>query len=544
MTSRSSRIPSFLPRLWVLVFCAFVAPSLLMAFSPQQVVFTWQGDTGTTLTVNYYTLGNRKIPTVVFYDTQPHRGRVTEYRHRAEGRSFQIPGVTDRWLHRVELTGLTPGGTIWLTAGDPALGTSREIMVRTIPHDDRPLRFIAGGDMDSKHGTRELLREAAKFAPHFALVGGDIAYDDGLMSNLGLWDSWLSYWSEEMVTPEGFAIPIVAAIGNHEVRGGYGGKIEDVPFFFSFLGQHPEQRTYFAHRFGANLVVLTLDSGHVASHDGAQAQWLEETLAQYRDVPFRAAQYHVPLYTSTRSYEDRWSVAGRTHWAPLFDRYKLTVAFENHDHTFKRTHLLRNNQVVEKDGTLYLGDGAWGREQRPITKGGRWYLRKAAQMMHFWVVDVDRTGMVYRAIDRHGRNFDVYPEDAPGAAEAEALYRTIRSSYVMPSGVISGQILEASSSDPSTTHPSVIRLHNTFGAPMTVQMKYHSGPINARAEGLPVTLRVEPGEQKEFPFTLHLQEARTPVTTRFWVETRIEVEQAEGPPEAYETHVTVQSRRR
>ena len=524
-------------RLLLLATCVFVSPSWLAAFSPQHVVFTWQGDTGTTLTVNYQTLGNRKVTPQVFYDSHPRGGRLDEYRHRVEGRSFQIPGIEDRWVHRVELTGLTPGSTIYLTAGDPALGTSREIKVRTIPHDDRPLRFIAGGDLDAKHDTRELLRLAATFSPDFVLIGGDIAYDDGKLSNLGMWDSLLSYWADEMITPDGYAIPFVAAIGNHEVRGGYAGAIEDAPFYFPFLGQDPESRSYFAHRFGANLIVLTLDTGHVAAHEGPQTEWLEQTLERFKDVPFRAAQYHVPLYPSTRSFDDRWATLGRKHWLPLFDRYGLTVAFENHEHTFKRSHLLRNNEVVTEGGTLYLGDGAWGREQRPVTKGGRWYLNKAAQMLHFWVVDVDRDGLVYRAIDRHGRTFDVYPDDAPGGAGA--LYSTIRSRYILPAGVASGRMVNET--DETSDYATIIQLHNTFEAPMVVSMAYHSGPLDARAEGLPVKIRVEPGERKEHPFTLHLPGPQHPDETRYWVSTIVEVEQAGELPDTYQTTLTVQS---
>jgi Predicted phosphohydrolases len=531
--------PALVARGLLLAACVLSLPSWLLAFSPQHVVFTWQGDTGTTLTVNYQTLGDRRVTPQVFYDTQPRGGRLEEYRHRAEGRSFQIPGIEDRWLHRVELTGLTPGSTIYLTAGDPAIGTSREIKVRTIPHDDRPLRFIAGGDLDAKHETREMLRLAATFSPDFALIGGDIAYDDGRLSNLGMWDSLLSYWADEMITPDGFSIPLVAAIGNHEVRGGYGGSGEDVPFYFSMLGQQPEARSYFAHQFGANLVVLSLDTGHVAAHEGAQTQWLEETLERFKDVPFRAAQYHVPLYPSTRSFDDRWATLGRKHWLPLFDRYELTVAFENHEHTFKRSHLLRNNEVVTEGGTLYLGDGAWGREQRPVTKGGRWYLEKAAQMLHFWVVDVDRNGLVYRAIDRHGRTFDVYPGDAPGAAEAKALYSTLRSNYILPSGVASGRMVDETRE--TADFATVLQLNNTFDAPMTVSMAYHSGPLYAQAEGLPVKLRVEPGERKEHAFTLHLAQPQHPKDTRYWVSTVVEVEQPGGLPDVYQTTLTVQS---
>lgn len=44
--------------------------------------------------------------------------------------------------------------------------------------------------------------------------------------------------------------------------------------------------------------------------------------------------------------------------APLFEEYELTAAFENHDHTYKRTHRIRDGWWIPR-GVLYLGDGAW-----------------------------------------------------------------------------------------------------------------------------------------------------------------------------------------
>jgi len=46
-------------------------------------------------------------------------------------------------------------------------------------------------------------------------------------------------------------------------------------------------------------------------------------------------------------------------WNPLFDKYGLLGAFENHAHLFKVTHKLKGN-MKHINGTLYLGDGAWG----------------------------------------------------------------------------------------------------------------------------------------------------------------------------------------
>ncbi len=53
----------------------------------------------------------------------------------------------------------------------------------------------------------------------------------------------------------------------------------------------------------------------------------------------------------------------RKLWVPLFDKYRVPVVLEHHDHTFKRTKGLLNG-LPHPDGVLYLGDGSWGRSPR------------------------------------------------------------------------------------------------------------------------------------------------------------------------------------
>lgn len=53
----------------------------------------------------------------------------------------------------------------------------------------------------------------------------------------------------------------------------------------------------------------------------------------------------------------------RQSWVPVFDKYHMTLGLEHHIHTFKRTHKLRNQEVVsdpDAPGTIYLGDGNLG----------------------------------------------------------------------------------------------------------------------------------------------------------------------------------------
>jgi hypothetical protein len=54
----------------------------------------------------------------------------------------------------------------------------------------------------------------------------------------------------------------------------------------------------------------------------------------------------------------------RKHWVPLFEKYRVPVVLEHHDHTFKRTKPLVDG-AADDNGVLYLGDGSWGRLRTP-----------------------------------------------------------------------------------------------------------------------------------------------------------------------------------
>lgn len=392
------------------VLCLLAAtPS---AAAPRHVYLTWQGDPATRITVNYHTLEPASAGiSQVFYDTEPRQGELAAYRFRAYGAGHTIPGLADgRTVHWVELTDLQPDTDYYFAAGDAAGGFSDERLVRTLSDDERPLRFVAGGDLSLSEIMRQLLVQAAAQSPRFALVGGDLAYANGEVTGYAIWDEWLDRWEEVMVTPEGQTIPMVCAIGNHEVSGGYDGGPEDAPFYLGYLAQNGDQ-TYYARRLGANAALLVLDSSHIAHPGGKQAAWLEEQLEQLTGVPYTIACYHVPLFPGFRLPTGSYVKRGREHWLPLFDRYELTAAFENHDHMFKRAKRIRHMKP-DSAGTLYLGDGSWGKGPRWVRGPRRtelvrrWYVERLESKGHVWVVDVTADGVTYSAVDPSGEVFD------------------------------------------------------------------------------------------------------------------------------------------
>ena len=365
-------------------------------FDPPAVYLTWQRDPTTAMTIQWHSQGARDD--VVEYQRLDERAW-----HTVTGSHHPMP-YSDRIVHVAELTGLTPGTDYRFRFG----GHSAEFRFRSMPGDAREgIRFVVGGDtMDGfdlfDEWYEETLRVVAQQDPMFAVIGGDIAYANGASKEVKRWYRWLSGWKKHMVTSDGRLIPVLATIGNHEVRGQYGQTPEEAPYFYNVFAL-PGKRSYRVLDFDRYLSLVLLDSGHTQAIDGEQADWLRQTLADRQDVPNLFAVYHVPGYPSVRNFDNDVSATIREHWVPLFERFGVDVAFEHHDHAYKRTHPIRAGKVDPR-GVLYLGDGGWG--VMPRRPRDRWYLAKTAAKRHFILVTIDGKTRSFLAIDSTGQVFD------------------------------------------------------------------------------------------------------------------------------------------
>ncbi len=275
-------------------------------------------------------------------------------------------GPSKYHLLRTELIGLTPGTTYKLRLGKKG----DTVRFRTAPATlTEPITFAEGGDIGTADIVTDLHEQAASWDPLFALVGGDLAYANG--THADRWIQFLNTWRKHMVTDDGRLIPLLACIGNHEVRGGFLGDADDAPFFYALFGSLYHQHAYATLQFGDYLGLIMLDSGQTAPIDGKQTDWLRHTLETYANAKNRPshlmAAYHVPAYPVHRAYHTRGRDIMRATWIPLFDRFNVDLVFEHDDHAYKRTRPLTASQP-QPGGVVYVGDGAWGRGPRHAVK--------------------------------------------------------------------------------------------------------------------------------------------------------------------------------
>lgn len=175
-------------------------------------------------------------------------------------------------------------------------------------------------------------------------------------------------------------IPMILASGNHDL-GVQSFSQATIPhnthqpiykhwfpqnLFEGLLPDLHHRRTFFSHKFGPSLHIISLDTAFASEMGGAQSKWLENILKSSTSTT-KIVQYHGPLYPSCDPEDpsDHTVItSGTKHWVPLFDRYNVTLVSENHNHAFKRTKRLSAG-VPDQKGIIYIGDGNYGTKVPP-----------------------------------------------------------------------------------------------------------------------------------------------------------------------------------
>lgn len=368
-------------------------------FIPDTLFLTWQRDPTTTMTIQWVGEVHVTVPSIHFSPVQNPLWQILPTKMKA------FP-ATDLKVHRCELTNLKPGTEYQFQIGN----SSPQYYFRTMPAKaTNIIQFVSGGDsgVDSHAINTNIL--AAKQEPYFALIAGDLAYDNGKSPQTFL--KFLKNYRQHMIDPKGRLIPLLSCLGNHEVAGGYKAKRSDSPHYLSVFDGLFENLSYGALDIGDYLSLILMDTGHLSPIAGEQTDWLQKTLSQRQERDHLIVANHVPAYPSNRAPQGKDGKLGtgeeqRTHWCPLFERYNVDVVLEHHDHTYKRTHPLTNG-LKDKHGVLYLGDGSWGKIRPPQSPEQRPYLAVVSKAYHMTVHRLEGDQRFHVALEETGRVADV-----------------------------------------------------------------------------------------------------------------------------------------
>ncbi|GAB2614019.1 metallophosphoesterase [Streptomyces capparidis] len=301
-------------------------------------------------------------------------------------------GPVEQYYLHAALDGLRPGTTYYYGCGhdgfDPAtpgaLHTLGSFTTAPEPAARRPFTFTAFGDQGV--GAHAVANDSVLLAqnPAFHLHAGDIAYADvsGHGTEQDTYDprSWDVFFAQ--TEPVASRVPWMVTTGNHDMEpwyspNGYGG--DQARFAFPGGGPAPDLAPgVYAFTYG-NVGVVALD-GNDVSHEiranlgytaGGQTAWLDRELARLRAAPgidFLVVFFHHCAFSTTRAHASDGGV--REEWVPLFDRHRVDLVVNGHNHVYERTDAIRGGAVrpvpiggtvrPESDGAVYITAGGAG----------------------------------------------------------------------------------------------------------------------------------------------------------------------------------------
>jgi calcineurin-like phosphoesterase family protein/TAT (twin-arginine translocation) pathway-exported protein len=313
-----------------------------------------------------------------------------------------------RWRTQDGFTSDLRSAATAMSSARDAIGPFRFTMMGDQGTDEPPLLppGVARGDYDNNYYKPDnepesshagnVLRQIIASRPDFHVLAGDIAYADpsgkgkpdtfvptgGKLAagfdkfNPYVWDVYLG-----SIEASASTTPWMFATGNHDMEAvypthGYGGHLARL----DFPGNGPAGCPSVYSFIYGNVAVLSLDANDVnyeitsntGYSGGAQNTWVEHTLTAHRanpDIDFIVCFFHHCAYSTSRHASDG---GVRSAWCDLFDRYRVDLVLQGHNHVFERTDPIRagkptkvaaDNGLVypETDGIVYYTVGSGGR---------------------------------------------------------------------------------------------------------------------------------------------------------------------------------------
>jgi hypothetical protein len=363
-----------------------VRPPSLQSMRPDGVTVMWATLQPGTGYVRYASSGTR--PGLV-------RARRRTYFPSETGMPFAYE------QYQADLAGLKPNRQYVYSAmvNGQQIGDARLCHFRTA--GPGPLDFLVFGD--SGQATPEQFAIASRMAlehPSFILHAGDIAYMDGTFAQFH--SNYFQCYSGLMS-----CIPFFTTPGNHDYL------TNDAAAYLA-LNSMPDRTVpindrgrYYSFDWG-NAHFVSLDSNvpleQAAEGNGRMLAWLENDL-KFTRAFWRIVFFHHPPYATGLNQGDIHSSWAREKIVPILESNGVQVVFSGHEHSYHRSHPVRDNTVTTQgDGTLYITSGGGGAGLYPVFAHPLLAFSKSSH--HYIRAEMRGVQLTLRAIGIDGGEMD------------------------------------------------------------------------------------------------------------------------------------------
>ncbi|NSL86891.1 metallophosphoesterase family protein [Chitinophaga sp. Mgbs1] len=310
--------------------------------------------------------------------------------------------------HSITLTGLQPD-TLYAYRAGSENGWSEWFQFRTAAAGGK-LSFIYLGDAQT--GIRpfwsRVIRKAYSRLPEAQLIihAGDLVNRANNDDEWGQWFEAGGYIHS--------SVPSLVTPGNHEYTHDDG--LPHLSVFWKKQFTLPEGNTghdalegtvFYTDIQGVRFISLNTMMMEEATSTAlltAQQQWLEDALSK-NPHPWTVVTMHHPVFSTKKG---RYNEKVRTWCKPLFDKYKVDIVLQGHDHAYGR-----GMQRIAPYGTMYVvsvsGSKMYEHEQM------EWADIVAGHQQLYHLVTIDRKQLVFSSYLATGELFDTFTlEKHPG----------------------------------------------------------------------------------------------------------------------------------
>jgi hypothetical protein len=167
-----------------------------------------------------------------------------------------------------------------------------------------------------------------------------------------------------------------------------------------------EETCYYADIQGVRFISLNTDKAEEFDEDlEKQRLWLEEVLANNPNR-WTCVTFHHPIYSPKSSRDNKRT---REAFKPLFDRYKVDLVLQGHDHTYARGMAkIPMNSPNQKSGTMYVVSVSGPKMTSSGVEPKFWMDFTATYTQLFHVVTVNPTRIQFKTYTATGELFDEF----------------------------------------------------------------------------------------------------------------------------------------
>jgi hypothetical protein len=378
---------------------------------PDRIIRTFAGDPARSIAVTWRTdlSVGQGIAQIAPADAGP---KFSERAKTLTARSENLAtDLGQSRYHSIVFEDLAPDMLYAYRVGD-GVNWSEWIHARTASDQAEPFAFIYFGDAqnDIKSLWSRVIRGAYSDAPkaRFIIHAGDLV---NRANRDAEWGEWFQGggWVNAMV-------PSIPSPGNHEYErpnGNSGARAEISRHWrpqFTLPENGPDspsglkESVYYVDYQGARIISLNSNEGQEE-----QVAWLEGVLSN-NPHKWTILTFHHPVYSAAKG---RDNAKLRELWQPVFDKYKVDLVLQGHDHTYARSGLRAYENVADglnvrddNGGTVYVVSVS-GPKMYEI-KPGLTARRTAEDTQLYQIISINGDRLRYEARTAVGDLYDAF----------------------------------------------------------------------------------------------------------------------------------------